>query len=95
MSRQRLLVPSQGQSNEAMTEKSASDVAYNSVYVSVRDEAGSALYEKLQEVYLASDMVDIGGQTAQKVLELQTIPPILQIQLEVGPVLPIEEFLSR
>lgn len=67
-----------------MTEKSAQDVAFNSVYVSVRDEASSALYEKLQEVYFASDKVDLEEKTAYKVLDLRSIPPVLQIQLEAS-----------
>jgi hypothetical protein len=38
----------------------------------------------LQEVYFASDKVDLEGKTAQKVLEMTIIPPVLQIQLEVS-----------
>jgi len=67
----------------SVSEKSAQDVAYNSVYISVRDEAASALYEKLQEVYYAADKVDLEGKPALKVLELRKVPPVLQIQLEV------------
>jgi hypothetical protein len=84
MSRQRLLMDQTEQTESTAVEKSAQDVAFNSVYVSVRDEASSALYEKLQEVYFASDKVDLEGKTARKVLEMRTIPPILQIQLEVS-----------
>lgn len=61
---------------------------FNSIYLSVREEASSHLYEKLQEVYFGADEVEVDGKTLHKVVELQTAPSILQIQLEVSvPVL--------
>lgn len=65
-------------------DQSTQEVSFNSLYLSVRDEASSDLYEKLSEVYFGFDEVQVGGKQAQKVLELQSLPPVLQIQLEVG-----------
>jgi hypothetical protein len=59
-------------------------VAFNSVYISVRDEASSDLYERLMELYFGNDEVEINGKIQHKVLELEKVPPILQIQLEAG-----------
>lgn len=64
------------------------NLPFNSIYLSVREEASSNLYEKLQEVYFGVDEVQVDGKILHKVVELQTAPPILQIQLEASlPVL--------
>jgi hypothetical protein len=75
------------------TEEEPQILPFNSIYLSVREEASSHLYEKLQEVYFGADEVEVDGKTLHKVVELQNVPPILQIQLEASlPVLSGNEY---
>jgi hypothetical protein len=60
------------------------EVVFNNILLSVNEDRGMDLYDKLHDVYFGLDDIEIDGVKGKKSEMLETLPPLLHIQLQVG-----------
>lgn len=60
------------------------EVVYNNILLSVNEERGLDLYDKLHDLYFGLDDIEIDGVKGKKLELLETLPPLLHIQLQVS-----------
>jgi hypothetical protein len=59
------------------------EVIFNNILLSVNEERGLDLYDKLHDMYFGLDDIEIDGVKGKKSELIEALPPLLHIQLQV------------
>lgn len=84
--KQQLLLPEKStdtSSGELVAQPSV-EVIFNNILLSVNEERGLDLYDKLHDMYFGLDDIEIDGVKGKKSELIEALPPLLHIQLQVG-----------
>lgn len=57
---------------------------FNNLLLSITGDTACDLYDKLYEQYLSTDSVELEGERVFKTERIQTLPPVVHIQLQVS-----------
>ncbi|KAJ9104496.1 hypothetical protein QFC21_001992 [Naganishia friedmannii] len=83
--RQQLLLPTKSADGPSATDlvpQPSVEVVFNNILLSVNEDRGMDLYDKLHDVYFGLDDIEIDGVKGKKSEMLETLPPLLHIQLQ-------------
>ncbi|KAJ9115050.1 hypothetical protein QFC22_005378 [Naganishia vaughanmartiniae] len=83
--RQQLLLPPKIADTTSASElvpQPSVEVVFNNILLSVNEDRGMDLYDKLHDVYFGLDDIEIDGVKGKKSEMPETLPPLLHIQLQ-------------